>query len=502
MKAQAFLRGVVFVCALIISIITIILEPMNTFEQRVQDFIKQNNMIASGSTVVVGFSGGADSTALILSLYELRKLLNIRLIAVHINHLIRKEAGEDAQFVKSFCKERNIECIVVEKDIPKLSQEWKMTEEEAGRRARYEAFEEILKEKNASYIAIAHHQNDVAETLLMNLFRGSGVHGAGAIRPVRGNIIRPLLCVARSEIEVYLQDKGQLFCHDATNDEDIHTRNIVRNRLLPLAEKEINSAAVSHLCRAALEFSKADAYISKASTLLYEKCAKESTDSILIDLTAIRDEDEVLKDGVILKALEKLTPSRKDITAAHIDSIKDLANGRNGTASVDLPYNLEAVRSYDELQIKKKNTKNSSLNENEFKIPSFLNVGDEMSFSVPNLGMAHIEILTYNGGKLFPSSAYTKWFDYDRIQGAVFRKRKTGDYILVEQNTALHKKTIAKLMTDEKVPKFERDEIYLLTDGNNVLWVPGIRMSGAFKINENTKKILAINIDNGGFSNG
>ena len=468
---------------------------MNNFENKVYEFIKVNRMIEPGSTVLAGFSGGGDSTALLLVLCALRKVLDIRIYAVHVNHGIRKEASEDEAFVRGFCQEHDIECTFYNKDIPKLAKKWKMTEEEAGRCARYEAFEETIKKIGASCIAVAHHQNDVAETLLMNLLRGSGLHGAGAIRPVRGNIIRPFLCVSREEIEKYLKVKRQLFCHDKTNDENIHTRNIVRNILIPKMEKDVNSSAVAHLCRAAIEFAKADEFIQNNTSTVFDKMVKAGEGKLLIDLGQFRDSDEAIKANIILRCLEKLTPHRKDITSAHVDSILALSEDSTGTASVDLPYNLVAVRSYDELTIGVKDTENSFNSEKEVEIPRTLKVGDEITFEIPNLGIAHISILQYNGGKLFPSSAYTKWFDYDRIQGAVFRCRRPDDYILLEQEDGLHKKKISKLMTDEKVPKSKRDAIYLLTDGSNVLWVPGIRMSGAFKISDTTDRILAINIE-------
>ena len=127
-----------------------------------------------------------------------------------------------------------------------------------------------------------------------------------------------------------------------------------------------------------------------------------------------------------------------------------------------------------------------------------MDIGEKIDISIPNLGMAHIEILQYNGGKLCPTSSYTKWFDYDRIQGAIFRRRSPEDFIYVEQNKGLCKKTISKLMTDEKIPRAQRDEMFLLANGSEVIWLPGYRMSGAYKISETTDKILAINIDNGG----
>ncbi|MCR5556441.1 MAG: tRNA lysidine(34) synthetase TilS [Butyrivibrio sp.] len=471
---------------------------MNSFENRVYNFILQKEMISPGSTVLVGFSGGADSTALLLVLWQLRRLLDIKLFAVHVNHGIREEAGEDAEFTRQFCKKHDISYQLVEKDIPALSREWKMTEEEAGRKVRYEAFETVAGEQKAAFIATAHHQNDVAETLLMNLLRGSGIHGAGGIRPVRGNIIRPLLCVNRFEIEEYLREKNQDYCHDATNDENIHTRNIIRNVLLPAMEKEINAASVSHLCRVSEEFARADDFIRSSSKECFEKIVSQKDNGLGIDLIRFRELHEAVKPDIILMCMEKLTPHRKDITASHIEALLDLSEGSKGSAFMDLPYGLMAERNYDVLTITKKDIKNSRNNNEQFNVPQLMEIGDKTEILIPDLGMAHIEILQYNVGKLFPTSAYTKWFDYDRIQGAIFRKRRPDDYILVEQGEGLCKKKISKLMTDEKIPRSKRDEMYLLADGSDIIWVPGYRMSGAYKVSENTNRILAINIDNGG----
>ena len=471
---------------------------MNNFESRVYNFIKGKDMITPGKTVLVGFSGGADSTALLLVLWELKRLLQIELVAVHVNHGIREEAGEDAEFTRSFCEKLGIKFQLVEKDIPALSGEWKMTEEEAGRKVRYDAFEEIAAQNGASYIAVAHHQNDVAETLLMNLLRGSGIHGAGGIRPVRGKIIRPLLCVSRKEIEGYLKEKHQDYCHDATNDENIHTRNIIRNVLLPAMEKEVNAGAVSHLCRAAEEFTAIDDHIRKQTKDCYDRVVTTADNAAKLDLVKFRELDEVIKPDLLLMCMERLTTHRKDITYNHIEAILNLAKGSEGSASADLPYGLVAARSYDVLTICKKDTKNLSKNHEQLNIPQTMGIGDKTDLFIPNLGMAHIEILQYNVGKLFPTSAYTKWFDYDRIQGAVFRRRNPDDFIYVEMDKGLCRKKVSKLMTDEKIPKGERDEMFLLASGSEVIWLPGYRMSGAYKISETTNKVLAINIDNGG----
>ncbi len=476
---------------------------MNLFEKKVLNFIRGNAMTEPGMTILVGFSGGADSTALLLSLYELRQLLEIEPVAVHVNHGIREDAGNDALFTKNFCESRGIKYFAREENVPELSRKWNMTEEEAGRKLRYDIFNRTAKETGAARIAVAHHQNDVAETLLLNLLRGTGLHGAGAIRPVRDNIIRPLLCVDRREIEDYLSEKKQDFCKDYTNDENYHTRNIVRNILIPEMERLINPASASHLCRAAEEFARADEYISRSAEDFFRKAVDVGKENVVINISELSEAPGIIKSQVILKTLEQVTPNRKDITASHVDAILKLMEDTRGSASVDLPYSLIADRSYDRMEIRKR----SDFGDGEYAeylIPRGLKPEDGLEITLPNIGVAHIKVMEYNGGKLFPSSPYAKWFDYDRIQEAIFRTRKASDFMLVEQGDGLCRKQIGKLMTDVKIPKSLRDKLYLLADGDNVIWIPGYRMSGAYKINQDTKTILEIKIDiyNGGNADG
>ena len=471
---------------------------MNKFENTVLNYIRVNKMLTSGEKVLVGFSGGADSVALITVLYRLKKLLGIKLAAVHVNHGIREEAGEDAAFTSNFCKERDIDFFLIEEDVPKIAKENKLTEEEAGRNVRYEAFLDIAKREGAAKIAVAHHRNDVAETLLLNLLRGTGLHGAGAIRPVRDNVIRPLLCVSRQEIEEYLAEEEISFCHDATNDENIHTRNKVRNELIPYMTENINTEAVKHLCRAAADFALADDYIGKISQKLFDKACTYDKKSVRIELNELKSEDVFIQKNVLLKCFEKLTPSRKDITANHVDSVIELTESESGTASVDLPYGLVARREYGVLTLAKKEAEAFD------NIDFFDRVKREGSAceDIPGTGRMEATVKQYCSGENIPSDTYTKWFDCDRIQAAVFRCRRSDDYIYIETESGVHKKKLSKYMTDTKIPIEKRDKIYVLADGDHVLWIPGYRISARTKVSEDTKSILAINIIDGGQNGG
>ncbi len=472
---------------------------MDKFTSKVLSFIKENGMLSPGDKVVVGFSGGADSTALLNVLFELRAVLKIEVAAIHLNHGMRQEAGEDEEFSKGFCLERDIPFKPVKVDVPKMARELKLTEEEAGRRARYEAFELFAKEIGAKAIAVAHHKNDVAETLLMNLSRGCGLHGAAAIRPVRDNIIRPLLCADRNEIEKYLREKEISFCTDKTNFENIHTRNIIRNRLIPEFEENVNQKAVSHMARAAASFEKADEFVRSYARKVFEDVAEISEEAVRIDAKKLLKEADIIRENVVLMAFEELVKSRKDIGFVHVDDVLGLTDDLSGTASVDLPYGLRAVRTYNILYLGPAENRMASDEEISLSIAD----GEETEIDIPGLGRAQIAVISYDEQKEVPTQTYTKWFDYDRIQAVSFRKRRRGDIIRISQGEVLHSKELAKFMTDEKIPRPERDGIYILCDGDEVMWVPGYRMSDAYKVSKATKRVLSININQtGGKSNG
>lgn len=471
---------------------------MNNFESKVLNFIRDNEMVKAGDKVIVGFSGGADSTALITVLFSLKEILRIELIAAHVNHGIREEAGEDADFTRRFCEERGIRYHLLEEDVPQIAEDNRLSEEEAGRIVRYDFFSQLVRSEGAAKIAIAHHQNDVAETFLHNIFRGSGLRGGGGIRPVRDNIIRPLLCVTRDEIEDYLKEKEISFCTDATNLENIHTRNKLRNKVIPYVEKEINSSAVEHIYRATKDFAMAEDYIRDQAFKVFEEVSENDNNGIRINLKKLANKPEIIKKYVVLRCFEILTPNRKDITARHVDAVMSLINSKEGTSRVDLPYNLTAIRSYEIMFLAENKDCNESEKEDDQLVIKKLEIGQKFKLNIPRFGVATIDIMSYNGETSIPRDTYTKWFDCDRIQEVIFRHRKPDDYICIEQNGAVKKKKLSKFMTDEKIPVSERDDLWILADGNHCLWVPGYRISCSYKISDNTKKILAVAIDNGG----
>ena len=219
--------------------------------QRVKTYVEKHHMLQEHDHVITGVSGGADSVCLLFMLKELEKEMPLELTAVHIHHGLRGDSADaDEKYVKALCRRLGVECLTFHENVEQYAKDQRLTLEEAGRNIRRRIFEQVCREKNGTKIALAHHQNDNAETLLWNLSRGCGLRGLGGISPVEGeniSYIRPLLCVQRREIEAFLQENGIAYCTDETNLEDHYTRNRLRNHVIPYLEQEINPQTVQRI---------------------------------------------------------------------------------------------------------------------------------------------------------------------------------------------------------------------------------------------------------------
>lgn len=468
---------------------------------RVKRYIAKHQMISDGDVVVAGVSGGADSVCLLIMLWELLREMNFSLLAVHVHHGVREDADEDAEYVQQLCGKLEIPFFLKKVNMKEYAEANGLSPEEAGRRLRYQAFEEVAAGAAAgsSYkIAVAHNSNDRSETLLFNLFRGSGLKGLGSIRPVRERIIRPLLCLDRAEIEAYLEEKNIIFCIDSTNDEDTYTRNRIRHHIIPFAEEHVCRNVTAHLCDAADILAETEAFVQKQTTLAYKRCAIGETDrEQILDLNLFRAEDAYLQKMVLLRCMEQLTPHRKDITKEHIEALLKITTG-SGSKEISLPYKLKAYKEYDRLVIchESKTAGQEPGSRKPEYIPISVSVPGEVT--VPGLGVLAFQYLDreeffYKKGQIIPEKTYTKWFDCDKITKVlVLRTRKEGDYLTINNN--LQKKSIKEYMINEKIPKVQRNHIYLLADGSHILWIPGYRISQYYKVDENTKCILQVQL--------
>ena len=451
----------------------------------VEAYIEKYHMIEEQDTVVAGISGGADSVCLLLQLNAYRQKVPFDLKVVHVNHLIRSDAGEDAAYVENLCKQMGIPFFLFEEDVEVIAGRDGISTEEAGRIVRYRAFEEVLQNSSPSgKIAVAHNKNDCAETVLFHLFRGSRLAGLQGIRPTRDQIIRPLLCISRQEIEEYLTGHQMSWCIDSTNNENTYTRNKIRNQLLPFVDQEICHNAIEHIAATAEEAALLQDFLQKETRRALELCVQQTEEGREVDIEKLNTYHELLRKQIILSILEELTPARKDITSTHVEDILKLCN-TTGYHKVMLPYQLEAVKQYHmlEIRIRRKQQENEYY---EIEVPGrvLLKDGRKVYFS----------LISPQKDEIIPRKTYTKWFDYDKILHClVLRNRQSGDYLTVNQ--VLSHKKVKEYMIEEKIEKEERDKQLLLADEHHILWVLGRRISEAYKVSNETKRILQVTVE-------
>lgn len=302
-------------------------------EEKILATIQKHNLIKNGEKIVVGVSGGPDSIALLNALLELKRQGKIQcdIVVCHVNHMIREEAGEDERFVEDFCKNNGITCYTKQAEVEKLAQEQKRGTEEVGREVRYQFFREIQEKEQAHKIATAHNANDNAETVLMNIIRGSGTTGLKGIEIRRGNIIRPLRECSRAEIEDYCLEKNLKPRIDKTNFENTYTRNKVRNMLIPYIQEHFNPNIISSLNRLSDIGWQEDAYIENTVKQIYLDILEEKKDSmIILKLKEFNQLEPVIKNRLVLYTINELFGTKNGIEKKHIEDIIKLCSNNIG----------------------------------------------------------------------------------------------------------------------------------------------------------------------------
>lgn len=450
-------------------------------KKKVLDFIKKNKLLKKGDSVVLGVSGGADSICMLKMLSELQDKLELSLYVLHINHMIRgEEANEDAEFVEQTCIKFKVPRRVVNVDVPTIAEAQGLSLEEAGRYVRYDEFSKYAYEVGASKIAVAHNSNDNAETVLMNLARGTGIKGLGGIAPKRPlnedekngvEVIRPILCLSRKEIEDYLKRNKIEYRNDSTNDSTDYTRNKIRLEVMPLLEN-INDNAMQNITNASEELANTSEYVQKDVDEAYDEYVTEEKGKLFLKDASFAN-DPIVLTGVIRKMIENTAGKLKDITRIHVGDVVGLKEKQVGK-KVDLPYSIVAEREYDGISVYSE-TNRSKAPEDQKEIV--------ISFEEDGFGLDDIEELTY-----------TKWLNYDKIDDVVVRTRQKGDYIVIDEEG--NKKPLKKYFIDEKIPRRKRDKTLLVADGSHILWVVGHRISEDVKVTPDTKKVMKVEYKN------
>jgi len=471
---------------------------------KVQKQIEKQNMISAKERILVGLSGGADSVCLLRVLCKLRAYFDFTLEAIHVEHGIRgEESRQDAAFAEQLCRQQQVNCQIVSVDVPSYAKAYGLGLEEAARILRYEVFEQFAKEKKAK-VALAHHMEDNAETILFQLARGSSLTGMCGILPVRQSesgvvYIRPLLSVHRAEIEEFLENLKQMYCIDSTNQELEYSRNYLRNVILPQLTT-VNQQAVTHINETAEAMGEIRGFLDEQVALQWENVVliEDKSKDILLDIEKIKTLHVVLQKELIYKAIVQAAGGKKDVSLIHVKQVLQLVEQQSGK-SCSLPNGVAAIKEHTIIRFFRSKRNTSLIEETGMILVSEACLKDILlhktvkSIQLGSMGKK-IEISIFEKPDFemeIPRKTYTKWFDYDKIKGGFcIRTRQSGDYLIYDMQG--HRKKLKQYFVDEKIPVTQRDEIVILAREQQVLWVIGGRISEDVKVTEQTQNIVEI----------
>ena len=345
-------------------------------KQKILQTIKKYNLIENGDSIVIGVSGGPDSICLLHVLNELKNELNFKIYVAHINHMIREEADEETEYVQEFCENLGIGCYIKRIDVVKLANNLKRGTEETGRQIRYEFFNEVLEKTTSNKIATAHNSNDKVETILMNILRGSGTSGLKGIEAIRDNkYIRPLIETSREEIEEYCELNKLNPRIDKSNNENIYTRNKVRNVVIPYIKQEFNPNILKTINRLSEVSTEENEYLNRVTAEAYNRIcvgtglvpaqgenkinantvgasiarplckeiAQKKEKQIALDLKQFNNLELVIKRRLILYTINELLGTTEGIEKINIDDIIKLCSNNIGNKYLKPIKNLKIL---------------------------------------------------------------------------------------------------------------------------------------------------------------
>jgi len=451
---------------------------------RVKEYIQSNNLINENEKILIAFSGGADSLALLLMLHALKEKLHIDLGACHVNHMLRGEdAKEDETFCSEVAKKLSIPFYSVKKDVSGYAKEKGMSVEVAGRELRYAFFKDIMVNHKYEKCATAHHLDDQVETVLLNLMRGSGLNGLTGMSPKREEYIKPILFLKKEELLVYLKEQDMEPREDDSNKESIYQRNKVRNKLIPYIKENFNEDfpetiwRMTELLREDLDF--IHEHVEKVKS---EYVEKRKDNRIVIRKEAFHQHKAVVS-RLLFDAIESVKGNFTDIEEVHIRDMIALQKNETGK-SIDIKDDVVAKNDYGNLIIEKKKTdteREENMLHEELKIPGTY-VVDEKTIRFRYVERDEI----VKDKKL-------RFFNGDLIEETIIvRNRQEGDRMRPFGMKGYRK--LKNILIDKKISREDREKLLIFQNRNEIFYIGSMIISDDYKVKESTVKILEIGI--------
>lgn len=457
----------------------------NGFLERFEKYSQKHRLFNRGEKILVGFSGGADSTALLLALWHLKSKYGYSILAAHVNYALRgNDSDLDEKFVRQFCFERNISLVVKNISIGSES-----NIENHAREVRFEYFNGLCNLYNIQKIVLGHNREDQAETLLFRLFRGSGYTGIKGISPITDNIIHPLLSFSRNNITSYLQSESIHWREDLSNKDNTHSRNKIRNQMIPWIKEHLNSNVVSKLYETAEIFSETDEILEAlASRRLLKAKIKYTKDECVLSIKILKKTKPVLRYYVYKDAYARILGDSKDFYHNNFIEIENLLSSK-GSKQIYLPNKAFVFKEYDKLIFTNIDLSKAENPDNEKEITS---LRSRFTFEDYRIIMKKLKKMPTRRN-LFEDKNIA-YLDLDKTGFPItIRHRKPGDrfYPLGMQ----HSKKLKDFLIDEKVPKFDRDKVLIFCDDEKIIWLAEHRIDNRVVTSKQTQNILKIRIE-------
>ncbi len=434
-----------------------------------EKIINEYRMLENCNTVIAAVSGGADSVCMLSLLQNVCAKRQINLVCAHFNHNLRGiESDADEAYVKELCKNLGIEFYRSGTDVSTVSKQKGISIETAAREERYSFLFDLAKTLGNAKIATAHTANDNAETVLLNLSRGSGLKGLCGIPAVRDNIIRPILYLSRNDTESYCKLNKLKYVTDKSNYDTKYSRNKIRLNVIPLLN-DINSEAVNNICKAA--------HILESDNNCLENIASRVYDNAYVDSSLITDnlksQDDAILSRIIVRFIKENTSV--DYDNIHInEAVKLIKYGITGD-NLQLANKLYLEISYNKLTISTKEYNTSS-----------------EEIIINDLGE-----YSFNGKTIFLEQGIAcdnkiNTVDYNKISfPLILRSPKQGDKFKIPK---VGTKSVNRLLTDKKIPRSNRGTLPMLEYNNEIVWIYGVGASENYKADKNTQKYINIKI--------
>ncbi len=450
----------------------------------VEQWIQEEKLIQRGDHIAVALSGGPDSMALLHWLLGAREAWQLTLTAIHIHHGLREASDAEATFVEAYCQSHDVPIDIHHVDLECKAYKGMSTEEKA-RAARYNIFKQHI-EAHQCLVALAHHMNDQAETVLLNLLRGAGPQGLKGMMAKRGGYIRPLLTTKRSQIMAYCKANDVPYVTDASNESSEYTRNYLRNEILPVIEERVHPNVVERICTTAKILDEENTFLNRLANEAYRKMLISEKGSVCLDRTIFNEVDPVIGKRVLKIGLSEIMPGLRNVSYIHLSEAVTLIRDGETGKRLTLPEQCSIRLEYNRIFLEKEVADGNGIMD-----PILI---DKRMLEDGRIHVLHglcLCVKPSNAPESYPKNLCTKRLDYDKMKTDLsLRTRRPGDWLTIDRNG--HRKKLKNFFIDKKVPRKNRDSTLLLAAGGEILWIVGDRINESYRISETTKLVLEV----------